>query len=95
MNDNSTYPAQMRHPGGVLRRSGEASPRPLAPGPNPWPPPGSRIALNSGAFTEAPQSSISAATPVTHLAKKPLQMRHKISDHRRNPLKERHLQRHE
>ena len=32
---NSTYPAQMRHPSCALRRSGEASPRPLAPGPRP------------------------------------------------------------
>ena len=35
MIDNSTYPAQMRHTGGALRRSGEAGPWPLAPGPRP------------------------------------------------------------
>jgi hypothetical protein len=32
MNDNSTYPTEMRHPGGVLGRSGKASPRQ----PHPW-----------------------------------------------------------
>jgi len=30
-NDNSTYPAQMRHSGGVLDRSGEAGPLPGPP----------------------------------------------------------------
>jgi len=52
----------------------------LFPAPGPWPPaPGPRP----------------RALRVTHLAKKTLPMRHKISDHHRNQLKNRGLQRHE
>jgi hypothetical protein len=92
MNNNLT-PHQMRHtamaPDGLGKPAPSphpsSRPRPLAPGPR----------LNSGAFTEAPPSSISPATPVTHLAQKPRRLRHKMSDRCPNPLKERHLQRHE
>jgi len=42
----------------------------------------------------APDAAVPAAILVSHLAKKALKMRHKISSRLRNPLKNNALQRH-
>jgi hypothetical protein len=45
-------------------------------------------------FTAPSPAPVVVTIRVTHLAKKALQMHHKISDHRRKLLKNRSLQRH-
>jgi hypothetical protein len=73
----------------------------LFPAPGPWPPaPGPRLpAPDSRPPTPGSRPPAPGPRPralrVTHLAKKTLPMRHKISDHHRNQLKNRGLQRHE
>ena len=83
----------MRHPAMAPDGLGKPAPRPR-PSSRTWPlaPARQPYRIEFWCFHRgALQSSVSAATPVTHLAKKPLPMRHKISDHRRNQLKERHF----
>jgi hypothetical protein len=48
---------------------------------------GSRIQLNFRHLPESHASPASVTIRLTHLAEKPLQMRHKISGYRRNQLK--------
>jgi hypothetical protein len=56
---------------------------------------GSRIELQFRHLHEGAPIIELPTIRVTHLAKKALQMRHKTSNHRRNPLKKRSLQPHE